>query len=179
MTAPGRSSVTERRVRLVPADLAAVQRRLEAFPGCLAEDLEPLGLASAWDLRRFTRALLLGEREHRDDGTPAHSNFFDIVDVDRSERVGYLWTTGQNFGFGTTLYVKHLLVDPPYRRRGYGRAALRTLAALTSTCRSVSGLALTVAPANQAAHALYRTAGFRSFGQLLFLRTLPAGVSEA
>ena len=106
------------------------------------------------------------------------SHVFDVVDAERGAIVGYLWTSGHNFGFGTKLYVRHLFIDPPWRRRGSGESALRTLARLTAACHAVSGLALAVSPANQAAARLYARVGFRPFSRLLYLRTLPEGLTE-
>jgi ribosomal protein S18 acetylase RimI-like enzyme len=159
-------------VRLQPAGPDTIARRLRAFVRHHADGLEAESLGCRSELERFGRAMLLAECGDAD--TPAHSHFFDIVDGGDDTTVGYLWTTGHNFGFGTMLYLKHLLVDPPYRRRGYASSALRTLADLTAACSAVTGLALAVMPGNEPALRLYERLGFRVFGHLLCLRTLAA-----
>lgn len=163
-------------VLLRPCDPAERDRRVARFVEHHVSDLARLPLAAPDQLMRFTRAMVLADCG--DDAVPRHSHFFDIVDARTDTAVGYLWTTGQNFGFGTTLYLRHLLVDPPHRRQGFATAALRALARLTSDCAAVSGLALAVTAGNGAAERLYDRLGFRPFSRLMFLRTLPPGASE-
>jgi ribosomal protein S18 acetylase RimI-like enzyme len=166
----------ERAVRLVPSAGHEVERRLGAFIGHHVADLYSMALAPPEELARFSRAMLLADCD--DDAMPRHSHFFDIVDDASGRIVGYVWTSGNNFGFGTTLYLKHLFVDPPHRRQGYAAAALHVLARQARECAQISGLALAVTPANRAAVALYRQLGFADFSHLMFLRTLPPGATE-
>jgi ribosomal protein S18 acetylase RimI-like enzyme len=166
----------ERAVRLMPSAGHEVDRRLGAFVGHHAADLSSMALGPITQLARFSRAMLLAECD--DDAQPRHSHFFDIVDDESGRTVGYVWTSGHNFGFGTMLFIKHLLVDPPHRRQGYASSALRLLARQSRECPHVSGLALAVVPANHAAASLYRQLGFAAFSHLMFLRTLPPGALE-
>lgn len=160
-------------VQLRPCATERLPEWLARFTDRHVDDLSRLRLAAPDQLRRFTRAMLLAECD--DTPAPRHSHFFDIVDVRDDRVVGGLWTSGHNFGFGTTLYLRHLFVDPEFRRRGYARAALRTLAGLGADCHALSGLALAVHDGNHAAESLYRGLGFRPFARLMFLRTLAPG----
>lgn len=173
---PARDEAALPPVRLLPCHATAAERRLARFPQHFAADQGRAVPVAEDQLHRFTQVMLLGECG--DERLPRHSQFFDIVDGRDERVVGYVWTGGNNFGFGTTLYLRHLLIDPPYRRRGYATATLRAMQQLAAACSAVSGLALAVVPGNATAERLYRRVGFTDFARMMFLRTLAPGAIE-
>lgn len=54
----------------------------------------------------------------------------------------------------------HLLIDREYQRRGFGRAAVRSLVSRAEATVGCTRLRLTVVPGNAAAIALYESEGF-------------------
>lgn len=66
--------------------------------------------------------------------------------------------------FHDQLALFHLLIDADQQRRGYGRAAVRSLTGLGHQVEGCERIRLTVHPENQAAIALYRSEGFTSDG---------------
>ena len=93
---------------------------------------------------------------------PRLGRAFFIAD-DQGASAGYVVFT---FGFdheagGLLATVTDLFIEHPFRRRGFGRAALGFVA---ETCRSLgaNGLELQVETHNVAGQALYRSFGFRA-----------------
>jgi ribosomal protein S18 acetylase RimI-like enzyme len=84
-----------------------------------------------------------------------------LEDVATSERAGHLfWAERQPPGsLGMRAYLYELLVDEPFRRRGLGRRALELLEQ-EARAKGLPGIDLNVWGGNEAARALYRSAGF-------------------
>ena len=137
-----------------PVAPAGADELLDAIRRYYAED----GIPFDETLVRPALARLLTE--------PALGRAFFLVDH-AGHRAGYVVFT---FGFdheagGPLATVTDLFVEPPHRRRGFGRAALEFVAA---ACRAlgVRGLELQVERHNAAGQALYRSFGFHSHDRL-------------
>lgn len=92
------------------------------------------------------------------DGTPPDDLLWSI----RAERehVGVLWLAPGEPADASEWWINDLMILAPYRRHGYGHAALR-LAMHEAASRGAERLGLSVFADNAAARRLYRAAGFR------------------
>lgn len=90
--------------------------------------------------------------------TPDHF-FHEIVEAPGGAAMGYVWFGAMQRGTRRIAYLYQLLVLPAYRRQGHARAALIALEGIAREQR-FDALALNVFASNEAAHALYRSAGF-------------------
>jgi len=112
--------------------------------------------ADALELARAeTRALLPNGQ-----ATPGHF-LFRIVPEDPETTAGYLWFATTQRGTLKIAYVFQLYVLEPYRRHGYGRAALMEAEA-TARENGHHRLALNVFASNSAARALYASLGYET-----------------
>jgi ribosomal protein S18 acetylase RimI-like enzyme len=96
------------------------------------------------------------------DGTQQpHHRIYLLEDVATSERAGHLfWAERQPPGsLSTRAYLYELFIDEPYRRQGLGRRALE-LFEDDARAQGLPGIDLNVWGGNEAARALYRSAGF-------------------
>lgn len=96
------------------------------------------------------------------DGTPqAHHRIYLLEEVETSARAGHLfWAERQPPGsLGTRAYLYELFIDEAFRRRGLGRRALELLEE-DARAKGLPGIDLNVWGGNDAARALYRSAGF-------------------
>lgn len=78
---------------------------------------------------------------------------------DEDERVGHLWVGERELNGRRVLWVWDVFVDERHRRRGFGRQALK-LAEEEARRRGLPCVRLNVFGGNQAARALYGSAGF-------------------
>jgi ribosomal protein S18 acetylase RimI-like enzyme len=90
-----------------------------------------------------------------------HHRISFLEDVTTGDRVGYLfWAERQPPGsLGTRAYLYELFIDEPFRGRGLGRRALELLEE-EARSQGLPGIDLNVWGGNDAARALYRSAGF-------------------
>src|SRR5205085_5498869 len=88
---------------------------------------------------------------------PAGHSVF-VIEVD-GEPVGHLWLVERRDVFEPTLSVYDIDVDEPYRRRGYGKAAM-VFAEEEARRRGLTRIALRVGACNDVARNLYRSLGF-------------------
>ncbi|MBB2975473.1 ribosomal protein S18 acetylase RimI-like enzyme [Microbacterium endophyticum] len=94
-------------------------------------------------------------------GAPTADNaVFNLVH-DTHDRVGYLWIGRDTSGDPTAWWVWDILVEPEYRGKGYGRAAIR-LAEGHARGEGARSLGLSVFGHNGAARALYESLGFET-----------------
>ena len=89
---------------------------------------------------------------------PAGHSVF-VIELD-SEPVGHLWLVERRDTFEPTLSVYDIDVDEPYRRRGYGKAAM-VFAEEEARRRGLTRIALRVGARNEGARNLYRSLGFK------------------
>lgn len=91
----------------------------------------------------------------------AHHRIYLLEEVETSERAGHLfWAERQPPGsLGTRAYLYELFIDEAFRRRGLGRRALELLEE-DARAQGLPGIDLNVWGGNDAARALYRSAGF-------------------
>ena len=89
---------------------------------------------------------------------PAGHSVF-VIEVD-GEPVGHLWLVERRDVFEPTLSVYDIDVDEPYRRRGYGKAAM-VFAEEEARRRGLTRIALRVGARNEGARDLYRSLGFK------------------
>lgn len=90
--------------------------------------------------------------------TPGHLIFRLEVE---GQPVGWLWLSLQHpLGDPGVGYIFNIVVDEPYRRRGYGREAMR-LAEGEARRHGLHALALNVFGHNRVAHDLYVSLGYR------------------
>ena len=73
--------------------------------------------------------------------------------------VGYLWFATPLKDGRKVAFLYHLLIVPSFRRRGYGREALRAFEAEAATL-GCDAVALNVFVPNEAARRLYESAGY-------------------
>ena len=90
--------------------------------------------------------------------TPDHV-FYEIIDAAGSAGAGYVWFGAVQRGVRRMAYLYQLLVLPAFRRQGKARAALMALETIARE-GGFDGLLLNVFASNDAARALYRSAGF-------------------
>src|SRR5438067_9736538 len=88
---------------------------------------------------------------------PATHSVF-VIEVD-GQPVGHLWLVERRDAFEPTLSVYDIDVDEPYRRRGYGKAAM-VFAEEEARRRGLTRIALRVGARNDVARDLYRSLGF-------------------
>jgi ribosomal protein S18 acetylase RimI-like enzyme len=90
-----------------------------------------------------------------------HHRIYLLEDVATGERAGHLfWAERQPPGsLGTRAYLYELFIDDSFRRRGLGRRALELLEE-DARAQGLPGIDLNVWGGNEAARALYRSAGF-------------------
>jgi ribosomal protein S18 acetylase RimI-like enzyme len=91
----------------------------------------------------------------------SHHRIYLLEDVATGERAGHLfWAERQPPGsLGTRAYLYELFIDESFRRRGLGRRALELLEE-DARAQGLPGIDLNVWGGNEAARALYRSAGF-------------------
>ena len=89
---------------------------------------------------------------------PAGHSVF-VIEVD-GEPVGHLWLVERRDAYEPTLSVYDIDVDEPYRRRGYGKAAM-VFAEEEARRRGLTRIALRVGARNEGARNLYRSLGFK------------------
>ncbi|MEP6469716.1 MAG: GNAT family N-acetyltransferase [Chloroflexota bacterium] len=88
--------------------------------------------------------------------TPGHAIF--VVEAE-GEPVGRLWIAEREMGARQVLYIYDIEIDPAFRGRGLGRAAM-LLAEEQARARGISRIALNVFGGNDAARELYRSLGY-------------------
>jgi ribosomal protein S18 acetylase RimI-like enzyme len=94
-------------------------------------------------------------------GAPAEDNaVFDLIH-NEDGTVGYLWIGRDSSGNHTSWWVWDLVVEPEYRGKGHGRAAMR-LAEHHAGEAGARTLGLSVFGHNQAARALYESVGYET-----------------
>jgi ribosomal protein S18 acetylase RimI-like enzyme len=96
-----------------------------------------------------------------DQAQQPHHRIYLLEDVATGERAGHLfWAERQPPGsLGTRAYLYELFIDDSFRRRGLGRRALELLEE-DARAQGLPGIDLNVWGGNEAARALYRSAGF-------------------
>ena len=104
------------------------------------------------------------------DGLPHDSVIFHLHSEQLAENVGVLWAGGADFGFGPLCYVHDLRIHPPYRRRGFARAALECLYDIGKDQGQTRGIALSVLTSNPAARTLYAASGFSPLSEIMIRR---------
>lgn len=106
--------------------------------------------------------------------TPNHF-FFAIETAADGEKVGDLWFTTMKRGGKEQGFVMDIQVDPSYRRRGYGRSALRAIEDFARQ-RGLAEMGLSVFGHNAPARSLYQQLGYREIG-ITMSKDLLASVS--
>lgn len=71
---------------------------------------------------------------------------------------------------GDVAWIHHVLIDPEFQGRGYGRALMRVVAQWVPP--SVTRLGLNVVPANEVGWALYASLGFAAIGTTIDGQTI-------
>lgn len=71
---------------------------------------------------------------------------------------------------GDVAWIHHVLIDPDFQGRGYGRALMRLVAQWVPA--SVTRLGLNVVPANEVGWALYASLGFAAIGTTIDGQTI-------
>lgn len=90
--------------------------------------------------------------------TPNH-HFFDVLDT-QGAAVGVLWFALNPELAGPQAWVYEILIEPPYRGQGLGRATMQAFEAEARRLGATS-LGLNVFGYNETAQALYRSLGFQ------------------
>lgn len=91
--------------------------------------------------------------------TPGFS-FSKIVDETTNEKVGETWYAVDSKGGRAHFWVHWIMVEPPFRRRGYGRATLEELATMARGA-GADRIGLHVLADNSDALGLYGALGYR------------------
>jgi ribosomal protein S18 acetylase RimI-like enzyme len=86
--------------------------------------------------------------------------FFHIVDAATGQRVGAIWFAERDGGQGPIGYLCDIVVDAPYRGRGYGTAAMRQLEQVAAA-RGLGLICLDVFAENTIARHLYEGLGYQ------------------
>lgn len=90
---------------------------------------------------------------------------FTLPWIDRLERkLASLFGRGKNDGRDLQPYLSNLCVDESVRGKGVGRALVRAVESISSSCWGYSRIYLHVDADNDAAVALYRSEGYRDVG---------------
>lgn len=89
--------------------------------------------------------------------TPGHHLM--LLQEQDGKQIGVLWYGEMLEEETTSAFLYDLWIDPPWRRRGFARQALKLLQEEIRR-RGISSLSLNVFAHNEAAQALYREAGF-------------------
>jgi ribosomal protein S18 acetylase RimI-like enzyme len=84
-----------------------------------------------------------------------------VVDPERGEKVGMVWYAAGGQGARLSLFICDLVIDPPFRRQGYGAQVLQALEEIARQ-QGAAALALHVFGHNLAARALYEKLGYRA-----------------
>lgn len=91
-------------------------------------------------------------------GRPSPEQLVFVVEDD-GERVGNLWVAERDTEHGRILWIFDVDVDPRFRGRGYGKAAM-VFAEEEARRRGLGGVALNVFGGNEVARNLYRSLGY-------------------
>ena len=94
--------------------------------------------------------------------TPGHQ-LFSIVAHERQEPIGMLWFELREKRGRRSAYIFDFQIDPEWRGKGYGAAALQALDAMAATL-GVKRINLNVMGWNHGAKALYEKQGFHVAG---------------
>jgi ribosomal protein S18 acetylase RimI-like enzyme len=86
-------------------------------------------------------------------------HLYSIEEIPHGETVGMLWVGVQDQWEGMQGFIYDLLIDEPFRHRGYGTQALRAVESLVAKL-GVDTILLHVFGHNYAARALYEKAGY-------------------
>ena len=84
-----------------------------------------------------------------------------VVDPERDEQVGMVWYTTGGQGARPSLFICDLVIDPPFRRQGYGTQVLQALEEIARQ-RGAAAVTLHVFGHNLAARALYEKLSYRA-----------------
>ena len=155
------------RIRLEPMSEAQFQESLEQGIVRLAAEMTRRGHWTEAESRESARsefAQMLPEG-----GRTANRRFRVIVDAESGRRVGETWCTVRPYGGKVQYWVDWLGIDAPYRRQGFGRAALRALAEEAAR-DGADRIGLSVISDNGPARALYEQMGFRDETRRMILR---------
>lgn len=125
-----------------------------------------------WSVRDYARELLCeGQAESAEaalraagsdfqallpDGLDTAGHELHVIRSDSGEDVGMIWCDLTRSG---RAFIAEFVISPPYRRRGYGLAALTELSRALSE-RGIGEILLHVFEGNSAARRLYERAGF-------------------
>jgi ribosomal protein S18 acetylase RimI-like enzyme len=104
------------------------------------------------------------------DGLPQGSIVFDIHSEQLAKNVGVVWAGGADFGFGPLFFIHDLRIHPPFRRRGFARAALDCIYEIGKEQGDTCGVALSVLASNAAARDLYASNGFEPLSEVMIRR---------
>jgi len=86
-------------------------------------------------------------------------HLYSIEETARSETIGIIWVGVQDQGEGVQAFIYDLLIDEPFRHRGYGTEALCALELIVAEL-GANTIRLHVFGHNHAARALYEKAGY-------------------
>jgi len=133
------------------------------------------------DMAASTSLVLALAKKHSSDSSDWHSDVVASVElrlepcdakipfsfpwIDRIERrMGSLVGLGKNSGRDLQPYLSNLCVDESVRGKGVGRALVRVVENIASTCWGFSRMYLHVDPDNEFALKLYKSEGYKDVG---------------
>ncbi|MCA9836527.1 MAG: GNAT family N-acetyltransferase [Trueperaceae bacterium] len=93
------------------------------------------------------------------EGVRTANNYLFSIRRDAGEKVGVIWFALNPEGLKSNAFIYDFLIDEPYRRKGYGKAALLA-AEEKAKALGISTLSLHVFGHNQAARKLYEQLGY-------------------
>jgi ribosomal protein S18 acetylase RimI-like enzyme len=157
--------MTANPLSIVPMPVAKVPAYFRGFVDWYAEALAELGHQGDDDLHAHVSNYLKPWLDA--DGLPLASTVFDILLDDIPAPIGAAWCGGTDFGFGPVFYIHDLRIFAPWRGKGYAKAALETIYALSKVRSGARGVGLSVLTHNVVARRLYETHGFVPISQIM------------
>jgi len=145
------------RVDLVPMNEDLFQDYIEKSVSGFAEEMVKTGSWKPEDIEKKSQEQLQSLLPQGIQ-TPGHE-FFQIVTKETGNRVGILWVQKRQMEKGNVFFIFDIVIDEPFRRHGYGQAALLALEE-KAACSDCNAIWLNVFADNDGAKRLYDKMGY-------------------